>query len=277
MVELNPKDDHLGFRVAYNGTDFSGFQTQKIHDSVQNELEKAFKTVLRFEQRIHFTSRTDTGVHALDQWVILPHAYPLWEKLPLVVKRRLRIALNALLRDHTSVWEALRLNARFKTKAHVEWKEYEYLVMEGRSPVPCWVQSHWAIRSQLDLSAIKKNLKLLEGRHDFKAFTNRQSSAKKNKSTVRNLISARISVINHPFKKEHRVFLFRLRANGFLYHMVRNIIGVMVEIGLRKRDSVLPLLKLEEKNFSGIKAPPFGLTLTKTYVKKKWYKVLNDF
>ncbi len=269
--------DHLGFRVAYDGEFFSGFQSQKNHRSVQVEVEAALRTVLDFEGRIHYSSRTDAGVHALDQLVVLPHSYSAWHLLAAAKQKRLRISLNAILNGQSSVWQALRIKSDFNIKAHIKWKEYQYFVIEGRSIVPHWQKNFWSIRSTMDTSLIRKNLKLLEGEHDFRSFSNRQRAIKKVSSTIRHMMKADLEILEHPFGTDHRILKFTFRANGFLYHMIRNIMGTLVEIGLGKRDSLESLLIHQETIPTAVLAPPHALTLTKTFIEKKWYEVIDGF
>jgi tRNA pseudouridine38-40 synthase len=273
----NRSQDHLGFRVAYDGEFFSGFQSQKNHRSVQAELESALRTVLNFQGRIHYSSRTDAGVHALDQLIVLPHFFSGWQLLPESKQKRLRISLNAILNGQASVWQALRMKSDFNIKAHIKWKEYQYFVIEGRSIVPHWQKNFWSIRSTMDLGLIRKNLKLLEGEQDFRSFSNRQRTIREMSSTVRHMMKSDLEILEHPFGSDHRILKFTFRANGFLYHMIRNIMGTLVEIGLGKRGSLRSLLIHRETIPTAVLAPPHALTLTKTFIEKKWYEVIDGF
>lgn len=275
-MELEPSADHLGFSVAYNGLSYSGFQAQSNKRSVQDDIERALKIVLGFQGRIRFSSRTDSGVSAYDQWIYIPHGYSLWEDLSLQNRRRLRISLNAVLKGHAVFSRAMRLQSTFDFKKNVKSKEYHYYVAEGRSFVPTWKNECWFIRSSLDKDLIQREIKKICGTHDFAAFANRDRSKSEDKSTLRTIMKAEMKLLDHPFHN-HSKLKFVFRADGFLYHMVRNIVGTLVDIGLHKRSGVESLLKLKDRTLAGVKAPAHPLILASTQIERRFYESLSEF
>ncbi len=272
LVETMTSHSHLGFRVAYDGASFSGFQSQRHDKSVQDELEAAFKRVLKFEGRIHFSSRTDAGVHAVDQWIMVPDGYELWKAMPLQKKKRLRLSLNSLMKDRVSLWAAYCVPDDLRLSKAVVGKEYHYRVVNGVASLPLMRHQAWHLRSPLSLERMKSELQFCLGRHNFKGFSNTSKGSMNERNVFKTMWTADICEELHPFTtalgKEggHRIFRLRFSADGFLYHMVRNIVGTIIEIGLGKDFSVAKILASRDRRVAGIKAPAHGLTLAKTFV-----------
>lgn len=235
---------------------------QTHRHTIQVEIERALKTFFRKSVRIHFTSRTDAGVHALDQWVMIKKGYSIFDSLSPVEKKRCLHSLNALLPDDIRLFQILKLSPKFHPKTSVQWKEYEYTFALGPVLDPLWINRVWWIRADLDIDKMRDRLKSFEGEHDFSAYATRVKNIKG--STVRKIYSAELTVKRSRFIPSLRFVTVRIRGSGFLHHMVRNMVGSLVELG-RGRSSLKPPLL----------APAGALVLRRTKVNSKYFKIVR--
>lgn len=263
---------HLGFRIAYDGKGFFGFQKQPNARTIQEEIEKALKTLLRKEFRFSFTSRTDAGVCAFDQWGMLENAYEFFQRLSEKEKYHFLISLNALLPDEVVIWRALRLREDFNPKTSPVWKEYHYRVVQGPAPDPLSRERSLWICRDLNIKAMRSALKSLEGEHDFSAFATR--AKRYEGGTVRKILKAKILVQNHPFMKDLKIISFQIRGTGFLHNMVRTIVGTTIEIGSGKSESMPKVLRSKSRIDAGVNAPAHPLTLVQTQIPSKLFQPL---
>jgi len=265
--------EHLGLRVAYDGRNFSGFQIQPHKNTVQAELEKAVSIVFRDKIRIHFTSRTDAGVHAYDQWVLIKNGHQKFLNLSEKDKKRLRIAINGVLPESIRVWDVLKLKKDFHPKHSVEWKEYHYKVLNGRILDPLMEDSVWWVIKPLDIDKIRGALIEFIGTHDFSSFA-KQSGLKRENNT-RTIIDATLVSKPHPTIKGVKLLTFCFRGNGFLHNMVRNMVGTLIKVGKGEQISIKKILKSKDRTLAGRNAPAQALILAKTSVIKGTYKSLH--
>jgi tRNA pseudouridine38-40 synthase len=234
---------------AYDGGGFSGWQSQPKGDSVQDAVEARLACVLGVPTRTHASGRTDAGVHAAGQ---VFHFDADWrhgtEKLAAAIRHRLSAAIQIV-----SVREAAPdFHARFSAKAKV----YEYRIHMGDAD-PFTRPYSWAVLKALDLAAMRKSAAILEGRHDFRAFSAINGSEPGEKAgTVRDLSRLRVLV-------KGRNIRVVAEADGFLYKMVRSLVGALVAAGEGK----LTPGEIRAYMASGVRtariqtAPPQGLFL----------------
>lgn len=265
---------HLGLRVAYHGSSFFGFQSQPNGKAVQDVIERSLSIYFGRPLKVEFTSRTDTGVHAMDQWVIVRNQSHLFEELSLTKQKLFMRSLNVLMNGEVCVWQVLRLHPDFHPKKTVESKTYEYQILQGPVEDPLSLDRMWWIRDDLDLEEIRNALKVLVGTHDFKSFANSRRGGEEPRSTIRSLYEAHISAHAHRHIQGLQVFCLRFRGNGFLYRMVRNMVGVLVEVGRKENISINELLSQKRRDSRLAAAPAHGLCLVKTDVKKELFEVL---
>lgn len=214
----------LQLTLAYDGTDFSGWQTQEWVGkeqprTVQAVVEDAFRRILNNPVRLHASGRTDAGVHALGQvaHVDVPddRAHLPWAK-----------ALNANLPDDVSVLGAVPAPADFHARFSAVSKVYAYHLYEAdRRALPMRRRYVWAI-GHLDEAAMQAAASQLLGRHDFKAFQNTGTPVR---DTVRELTRFERSAGLMPGE-----WIWRVEADGFLKQMVRNLMGLLVDVGRGK-------------------------------------------
>lgn len=259
---------HLGFRVAYDGKPYSGFQKQPRDKTIQDEIEKALGILFKAQISIDFSSRTDTGVHALDQMVFLRNGYSLWESLSDKKQKAFLLSLNSILPDAIRVREVMRLRADYHPKHSALWKEYHYRVVMGAIAPPLERGQVLWIRRPLDIDAMKRSIKSFVGTHDFRAFGKRIQRYEGD--TVRKILRAELHVGVYPTMKELTHLRFVFRGEGFLHHMVRTMVGTLLEVGQGENHLISRLLKSGVRSEAGVNAPGHPLVLVKTQIPKKF-------
>ncbi len=251
--------DTLKFKmvIAYDGTAYQGWQVQKIGTGVQEKIEAAFGKMFPSVKRIHSSSRTDTGVHALGMvaHVEIPKAE---FKMPVA---RLALALNAFLPDDIRVQSAVRVPEKFHARFNATGKQYRYFVWNHVAMNPLLQNRAWHFPIKLDLAKMRAAAKLFIGKHDFKCFAGTRDYEMA--SNVRTLTRCDI-------KKSGAQLMFIIEGDGFLYKMCRGIVGTLVQVGQGK----IPLARVEDilaskdRRVAGMTAPAHGLVLWKVFYGK---------
>lgn len=236
--------------VAYDGTDFAGWQSQAggraIQDVVEARLAQIFKTPLR----IHGSGRTDAGVHAHGQ---VFHFDAHWPHGPEKLLAAFRIGLPPTIQIKSARPAPAGFHARFQATG----KRYDYYIHLGDAD-PFTRPFCWPFFRPLDVHAMRAAAKVLQGRHDFRAFT--ALNGPEREDTVRDL--RRLDVA----RRGRRIHI-TAEADGFLYKMVRSLVGVLVAAGEAKITAaeVKHLLHSRERTPVVHTAPAQGLFLTKVY------------
>ena len=253
----------LKLTLAYDGTAYVGWQRQAAGVSIQGLVEDALTRLDGAPVAVHGAGRTDAGVHAFGQ---VASARVSTAHEPIVVRR----ALNAILPGDIRVLEVEDVAPDFHARYHAAGKIYEYRIWQGDVQPPFARAWSWHLPRPLDVAAMDRAARMLEGRHDFSAF---QSAGSAVRSAVRTVTSARAGVrepgedvAGEPGATGRGQFVFvRIAADGFLRHMVRAIAGSLVEVGDARRDaeSVAAMLNLRDRAASGATAPAHGLILVR--------------
>lgn len=240
---------NLKLIVAYDGTDFAGWQSQPAGRTVQDVLEAALQP-LGISGRTLAAGRTDAGVHALGQVVRVrtEAAYP-----PQVFCD----AANARLPADVAVLSCSEADANFHPIADATGKIYRYLLHDGPVRDVFHRRTSWKLWQRVDEAAITAAAQVLCGRHDFRSF---QTSGSERKTTVRHV--RRINVCRG-FQDCRDLVAIEIEADGFLYNMARAIVGALVEIGHGQRDSawLKRVLAACDRRAAARTAPPQGLFL----------------
>ncbi len=241
--------------LEYDGAPFSGFQRQPGRLTVQSELEKAIGKLFGKKIKIRSASgRTDAGVHARGQVV----NFVVESQIPI---ERIRRGLNYYLPPAISVVEAEEMPADFHARFDARSKVYEYAVWNAPWRSPLNAARAYHVREKLDLSRMRAGAKFLTGRHDFRAFCasdTKNEEGKKDRNTKRTLY--RFDV-----EKRNRLIRITAEADGFLYHMMRNLAGILIELGRGKRslEDLRSVLKSKDRRQGAMTAPAHGLTLVR--------------
>ncbi|MGA0162670.1 MAG: tRNA pseudouridine synthase A [Bdellovibrionota bacterium] len=268
--------DHLGLRVTYCGSDFFGSQHQPNRPSVQSTLEDAFFQITKQKVRLSSLSRTDSGVHAFDAVFFWRQAFDRWPKLKAVDFYRLWGSLNAVLPNGIQIRQLGTIAKDFSPKQDVLWKEYRYQIWHSRRSNPLLEKRVWWVYEALDLLNLERELKYLEGTHDFSSFSKSSAQALKEsgKSTIRTILLTKLKLHQDPAFPEARRLELIFRADGFLRHMVRNLVGTLIEQARKNEGNILKVLKAKNRKMAGYRAPAEGLVLYKTQLKRGVFRGL---
>lgn len=233
--------------LEYLGTNYYGFQKQPNPPTIQGELERVLKILLRDEVRTVYAGRTDAGVHATSQVVNFKTESPL-------EIRRLRRSANALLSPDIVITKAEEVDLSFDARRAAISREYQYHILNRAYPSAFHQKTAYFIARPLNLPAMAEAARAFQGDHDFSAFTPPASNKKRTHLTV-----SEIDCI-----QRDDLIVIRIRARSFLHHMVRIIAGTLIEVGLGKLtpQEVSEILKSGDRTKAGPAAPPQGLILT---------------
>jgi tRNA pseudouridine38-40 synthase len=237
--------------LSYDGTRFVGWQVQPNGRSVQSEVEKALGTLHKAPRRVTAAGRTDAGVHARAQVVSFPEERPL--PLPAYVK-----GMNALLPEDVAVRSASIERDGFDARRSARGKRYRYVIENAPTREPLGRLHAWQLFGPLDVAAMREAARHLVGRHDFAAF---QAADCASDHAVREV--RRLDVLG---EADGRIEIV-VEATAFVKHMVRNIVGTLVEVGQGKREarSIPELVRGRDRREAGRTAPPQGLFLEEVF------------
>ncbi len=244
----------LKLTIAYDGAQYAGWQVQKTGLGVQQRLEEAVARIFPNAGRLHSSSRTDTGVHALGMVAHLE--VPDGEfKMPVA---KVALAVNAHLPRDIRVMAASRCRPEFDARFSAKGKQYRYFVWTGAAMNPLLRHTAWHVSRPLDLAAMRAAAKLFLGRHDFKSLAGTRPYPIG--STVRTLTRCEI-------KRHGPLLTFVIEGEGFLYKMCRGIVGTLVQAGQGKiaPAAVSDILDKKDRRAGGMTAPAQGLVLWKVY------------
>ena len=233
-------------KIEYDGTSYSGWQSQKNAKSIQDTIEAALKRITGRKARLISCGRTDAGVHALDHIA----NFKTDSKIP---PFKLRRALNSVLPKDVVIKDLKEVPLKFHSRFGARSKRYRYTIINGPSP-PAILRNVTAyVPYKLDTTLMKKEAKSLIGKHDFKSF---QAADKTERSSVRTIKQIQI-------KKNGEAIIIDVEADGFLYNMARNIAGTLIDVGRGRipAGSMKKILKAKERSAAGQTAPARGLCL----------------
>jgi tRNA pseudouridine38-40 synthase len=237
--------------VAYDGTNYTGWQAQPNGVSIQELLEKALEKIAQQKVRIHGSGRTDAGVHAKGQVA----SFALATRLsPLSLKR----ALNANLPDDVRVLSCARANPNFHARFSAKAKEYRYQIDCGEVADPFLRRYAFHHPQPLDLQAMRRAAKLLVGKHDFTALS--AHSPSRQHDPVRTI--SRLTIT-----RRGGLLIVVIRADGFLYKMARSIVGALLKVGegAMTVEQLREILRSKKRTPIVETAPAHGLCLKKVY------------
>ncbi len=240
--------------IAYDGSNYEGWQAQKTGTGVQQIIETALAKLFPSKPRLHSSSRTDTGVHALG--MVVHFEVPRAEaKMP---ARKLALAINAWLPEDIRVVSAARARENFHARFDASGKQYRYFVWNHAAMNPLNRKTAWHVPRRLDLKLMRAAAKLFVGKRDFQSFA--ANPGYKKETTVRTLTRCDI-------KKSGAQFTFIIEGDGFLYKMCRGIVGTIVQAGLGKfpPPEIKTMLTKADRRVAGMTAPAPGLVLWKVF------------
>ncbi|MEE8349389.1 MAG: tRNA pseudouridine(38-40) synthase TruA [Acidobacteriota bacterium] len=237
--------------LKYVGTRYAGWQIQKNQNTIQGQLRDALTTITGHPVSVIGSGRTDSGVHAMAQVAHFCLAAP-------TPREQLFRALNGILPWDIRVMSLSKVPLDFHAQKNALKKRYEYRLYNGPSLSPFLHGYVLHVRHVLDYQAMQTAAQQLYDTHDFSGFA---AATTQVKSRTRQIYLSQI-------QKRGWFVTYRVEANGFLHHMVRNIVGTLLQIGSGKRPpgDIEKILKSKNRRMAGPTAPPQGL-----YLMKVWY------
>ena len=233
--------------LQYDGTRYDGWQKQgNTANTIQGRLEAVLSALAGEAVAVHGAGRTDAGVHALGQVASV--------RLPLdLPAEELRRRLNAALPEDIAVADVRPAGERFHARLNAVGKTYRYAVRLGDVPDVFCRKYQFRVAEPLDLAAMERAAALLTGRQAYRSFC---STRKMKKSTVRTVDAIRL-------ERRGCDLTFTFHGDGFLYHMVRILVGTLLEVGRGEREAgdMPAVLAARDRSAAGFTAPPQGLTL----------------
>ena len=238
--------------IAYDGTDYSGWQVQPNQPTIQGHLQNALKHLTGHAIKVIGSGRTDAGVHAHAQ---VASCNLRWRDSP----QHLLRALNTQLPESIVVNAAEEACQGFHAIRDASGKRYRYQLQIGGVRDAFDYRYHWHLHGELDLEQMRLAAQRLIGEHDFKSF---QATGADRKTTVRNVRACDLFVST--MTDDHACHLsIEVEADGFLYNMVRNIVGTLIEVGRGKQsvEWIDQVLVARDRDAAGPTAPACGLFL----------------
>ncbi len=256
---------NIKLTIEYDGTNYQGWQRQKNTPwTLQEVIEKTLGRILQERIRLIASGRTDAGVHACAQVVN-------FKTNKNISLKKLKQALNSLLDNDIVIKRAEEVDLGFHARFAAKTKIYRYTIINQKHPSALYRDFAYFVPYKLDFRLMRRAARLIVGRHNFSSFQARpvrntcsygrkrisnEASDKKSRSSIRTVKGIRV------FKQGNFIFI-DIQANGFLYKMVRNIVGTLIEIGRRKQSpiSIKKILIKRDRKFAGPTAPAHGLCL----------------
>lgn len=234
--------------VAYDGTNYHGWQVQDNGITIESELNRCLSELLGERIRVIGASRTDAGVHALCNVAV----FDTESRMP---AEKVSYALNQRLPEDIRVRKSEEVEADWHPRRCESRKTYEYRIYRGEFPMPVKRLYSYFTYHDLDVESMRQGAAFLEGEHDFRSFCQTGSQAE---STVRTVYSVEV-------EEQGDELVIRVCGNGFLYNMVRIIAGTLLEVGRGRRrpEELAAVLQAADRSAAGPTAPAHGLTLVK--------------
>ena len=241
---------YIKLTIAYDGTEYHGWQIQPGQRTIQGVVTEAIQQLISSEVRLFGASRTDAGVSALGQVGLIQIDSP-------IPTENLAGAITGRLPADIAVTEAVEVPQTFDLMGEVTKKLYRYTIFTGQVRPVLKIKHCWHLPAKLDITAMADAAKLLVGKKDFKSFA---SAADNRESSVRTIF--RCDVGNSTEQEKDWIYV-DVEGDGFLYNMVRNIVGTLIDVGTGRwrPEKINEILDAKDRTAAGQLAPPQGLCL----------------
>ncbi len=226
----------------------TGWQKQPTKLNIQGEIERAIELITGEQVDLTASGRTDAGVHAIGQVA----NFKTNSNLP---TEKFAIAINSKLKKSIRIQKAEEVEDRFHSRYNCKQKTYRYIINNGNQGSAIYRNLEYYVPIKLNIEEMKKAIKYFEGEHDFKGF---KASGTSSKSSVRKIYKTNI------IEEGERIGI-ELTGNGFLYNMVRIIVGTLVDVGLGKikPEEITSIIESKDRTRAGKTLPPHALYLVK--------------
>lgn len=252
---IEPETSRFKCVCAYDGTDFCGWQSQPNNLSIQDFIESRLSEIFKEKIRIHGSGRTDAGVHA-DAQVF--HFDANWKHSDSALLKALRVGMP----ESLQIVSLKKVSKNFHARYSAVGKRYVYKICEGQAS-PKIARYHWSIGDRtLDLDALNASAKILLGTHDFTSFSATRGSDSKD-NPVKTLFQLEA-------KRNKNIITITTRGSGYMYKMVRMLVGALVDVALGKftQADIQKILDAKKRgSYRFATAPAKGLSLNKVYYK----------
>jgi tRNA pseudouridine38-40 synthase len=269
---------NIKLTIEYDGSDYHGWQIQPQRRTIQGELTKAISELIGWKVRVCGTSRTDAGVSAVGQIALIQIDSP-------IPTENLAKAINDRLPSDIAVREAVETPMGFDIIGAVKSKLYRYTIYTGKTPPVLQIRHCWHVPAKLDIAAMAEAAKMLVGTMDFKSFATADDKRENKVRTIFrcDVVSSRVMrdascerkidsrlrgndrtryAIRNTQNEENWIYI-DVEGDSFLYNMVRNIVGTLVEVGIGrwKPEKMSEVLQAKDRRAAGPMAPAAGLCL----------------
>lgn len=242
--------NNIKLTIEYDGTNYYGWQKQKDKVTIQGQIEEAIFLATKEKVEVTGSSRTDAGVHAKG----FVANFKTNSTVPPV---RFREALNVKLPDDIVIVKSEKVEEDFHSRYMAKGKTYEYSILNSDVPSALMRNTTYHYKYKLDVEAMKEASKHFIGKYDFAAFKSQGSSVK---GTIRTIFDLKIEEVDNIIK-------ISITGDGFLYNMVRIIVGTLINVGRGKfkTNDIIKIIESKDRKLAGECVPPTGLLLKKVY------------
>lgn len=238
--------------VEYDGTNYSGWQKQPSSNirTIQGTVEKCLNKITGEKVEVIGCSRTDAGVHAKG----FVANFNIDSKIP---GDKFKYVINRLLPEDIIIKDSQEVDVNFHARYSCIGKRYIYNILNKEWPSPIVRNYTYHFRNKLDVESMNKAAQYLIGKHDFTSFKSSGSSVK---TSVRTIVDAKLYSVED-------LVVFSILGDGFLYNMVRIIVGTLIEVGIGKKkpEDIITILEAKDRRKAGVAAPARGLCLDKVF------------
>ena len=237
---------NIKLTIEYDGKDYNGWQKQPNKLNIQGEIERAIEAITGEKVELYASGRTDAGVHALGQVA----NFKTESKIPI---EKIAIAINSQVKNSIRIVRAEEVENDFHSRYYCKEKTYRYIINNSSYGSSIYRNLEYHMPVRLDVNKMKQAIKYFEGEHDFRGF---KSSGTSSKSSVR-------TIYKTVLKEDGERIIIELTGNGFLYNMVRIIVGTLVDVGLGKilANDIPEIIESQDRTRAGKTLPPQGLYL----------------
>ncbi|WP_138204886.1 tRNA pseudouridine(38-40) synthase TruA [Haloimpatiens lingqiaonensis] len=241
---------NIKIKIEYDGTNYFGWQVQKDRITVQGVLEDTIRALTKEDVKLIGCSRTDTGVHAKEYVAN-------FFTNSTIPSEKFREALNSKLPNDIVILESKEVLEDFHARYNCKGKRYIYSIYNREQPCAIYRNYMYSFTRKLQIEKMKSSCKYIIGTHDFSAFKTKGSSVK---TSIRNIHELCIT-------KEEDIIKISVSADGFLYNMVRIIVGTLLDVGTEKiqPEEVKEILESKDRTKAGKVVPACGLCLEKVF------------
>ena len=241
--------------IAYDGTNYCGWQVQPNGITIEEVLNKALSKLTGEDIAVIGASRTDSGVHAMGNVAV-------FDTNTTIPPDRIAVSLNQRLPEDIVIVHSEEVPADFHPRYCDCSKTYEYHIINTRTPIPTKRLTNYFVSYKLNIENMKKAASYLVGEHDFVSFCNVRTDVE---NTVRTITALDILTNGNEIT-------IRITGNGFLYNMVRIIVGTLIRVGrgFYEPEKVKEILEAKDRKAAGVTAPAHGLMLMEIHYEKNW-------